>query len=92
MDIGRVSGNLQKKIKAQEWAFHRIQEAFELAAQDETEKMSSVQEILIGSTDYLRRIISPVGGQGGVTVSYLCPYCNGLWWETYKLVVRNLWR
>ena len=28
--------------------------------------MSNVQEIMIRSTDYLRRIIAPVGGQGGI--------------------------
>ena len=39
-------------------------------AQDEAEKVSIVQEIMLRSTDYLRRIIAPVGGQG-VTVSYL---------------------
>ena len=65
-------------MKASEWAFDRIKEAFELVAQDETEKMSIVQEIMLRSTDYLRRIIAPVGGQGGVTMSYLCPNCNSL--------------
>ena len=38
--------------------------------------MSIVQEIMIISTDYLRRIIAPVGEQGGVTMSYLCPHCD----------------
>ena len=33
-------------------------EAFELVAQDEAEKVSIVQEIMLGSTDYLRRIMS----------------------------------
>ena len=50
-----------------------MEEAFELVAQDEAEKMSNVQEIMLRITDYLRRIIAPVGGQGGVTVSNLCP-------------------
>ena len=45
----------------------------ELVAQDETEKMSIVQEIMLRSTDYLRRIIAPVGGQGGVTMSAVDP-------------------
>ena len=58
-------------MKASGWAFDRIKEAFELVAQAETEKMSIVQEIKLRSTDYLRRIIAPVGGQGGVTMSYL---------------------
>ena len=28
------------------------------------------------STDFLRRIIVPVEGQGGVTLSYVCPHCH----------------
>ena len=58
----------RRKMKASEWPFDRIKEAFELVAQDETEKMSIVQEIMLGSTDYLRRII--------VTMSYLYPNCS----------------
>ena len=38
--------------------------------------MSIVQEIMLRSTDYLRRIIELLGGQGGVTMSYLCLHCN----------------
>ena len=57
----------RKEVKATEWAFDRIKEAFGKVSQDEARKMSIVQEIMIGSTDYLRRIIVPVGGRGGVT-------------------------
>ena len=73
-------------MKASEWAFDRIKEASEQVAQDEAEKVSSVQEIMLRSTDHLRLIIAPVGGQGGVTMSYLCPHCNSfpledyMWW------------
>ena len=76
----------RKEVKASEWPFDRIKEAFEQVAQDEAEKVSIVQEIMLGSTDYLRRIIAPVGGQGGVTMSYSCPHCNScpledyIWW------------
>ena len=41
---------------------------------------------MLRSTDYLRRIIAPAGGQGGVTMSYLRPHCNSflledhVWW------------
>ena len=40
--------------------------------------MSIVQETMLRSTDYLRRIIAPVGGHGGVTMSYLwwCAICG----------------
>ena len=63
-------------MKASEWAFDRIKKAFNLVAQDEAEKMSIVQEIMLRRTNNLRRIIAPVGGQGGVTTSFLCPHCN----------------
>ena len=59
-----------------------------LLAQDEAEKVSIVQETMLKSTDFLRRIIAPVGGQGGVTMLYLCPNCNSfrledcVWWVT----------
>ena len=69
-----------------EWEFDRIKEAFEKVAKDEARKLSTVQKIMFKSTDCLRRIIEPVGGQGGVTMSYLCPNCNSspledyVWW------------
>ena len=50
--------------------------------------MSIVEGIMHKSTDFLRRIIAPVGGQGGVTMSYRCPNCNSfplednVWWVT----------
>ena len=52
----------KEKMKASEWAFDRIKEAFDLVAQDEARKVSVVQEIMFKSTDYLRRIIAPVRG------------------------------
>ena len=70
-------------MKASEWAFDRIKEAFELVAKDEVEKMSIVQEIMLRRTDYSRRIITPVGGQGGVTMSYRhnsFPLEDYVWW------------
>ena len=67
--MGRLQGSLEEKDESPEWAFDRIEEAFKLVAQDETEKMSIVQEIMLRSTDYLRRIIAPVGGQRGVAMS-----------------------
>ena len=52
-------------------------------AKDEARKLSTVQEIMIRSTDYLRRIIAPAGEQGGVTMSYLCPHCDSFLMEDY---------
>ena len=87
-------------MKATECAFDRTKAAFEVA-KDEARKLSTVQEIMILSTDYLRRIIAPAGRQGGVTMSHLCPHCNSfpmedyVWWvsgrETaHELVVCDL--
>ena len=50
-------------------------------AQDEAGMLSIVQAIMIRTTDYLRCIIAPAGGQGGVVMSYLCPHCNSFLWE-----------
>ena len=36
----------------------------------------SIANILRKSTDFLRRIIAPSGGEGGVTLSYVCPHCH----------------
>ena len=62
-----------------------------LQEKDESLRMGLRQDkmrrsVMLRSTDFLRRIIAPVGGQGGVTMSYLCPHCNGfpreeyVWW------------
>ena len=45
-------------------------------AKDEAGRLNIVQGVLLKSTDFLRRIIAPAGGQGGVTLSNLCPHCN----------------
>ena len=63
-------------MRVSEWALDRINEAFEEVGKDEARKLSTVQEIMTRSTDFLWRIIAPAGEQGGVTMSYLCPYCN----------------
>ena len=73
----------RNEVKATEWAFDKIKEAFEQVAQDEAGKLSVVQEITIRSTDCLRRIIAPAGRQGGVTMSCLCPHCNSFPLEDY---------
>ena len=85
MDRGKneCKESFRERMKASEWAFNRIKEAFDLVAQDEERKVSIVQEIMFKSTDYLRRIIAPVGGQAGVTMSYLCPNCNSFPLEDY---------
>ena len=38
---------------------------------------------MLKSTDFLRRIIAPVGGKWDVTLSYLCPHCNNFLLDGY---------
>ena len=35
-----------------------------------------MQGIMLKSTDFLQPVIAPAGGQGNVTLSYVCPHCN----------------
>ena len=66
-------------------------------AKDEARKLSTVQKIMIRSTDYLRRIIVPANEQGGVTMSYVCPHCNSFpledyfWWVSGRTGRNNWW-
>ena len=64
------------EIGATEWTFERIREAFEKVTKDEVGSLNIEQGIMLKRTDFLRRVIAPAGGQGGVTMSYLCPNCN----------------
>ena len=86
-------------MKASEWAFDRIKEAFELVAKDETEKMSIV--IMLRSTDYLRRIIGKLEDKEKsqchtcartATVSLGRLRMVGLGEKNHTVEVCNLWR
>ena len=57
-------------------------------AKDEAGSLNIVQGTILRSTDFVRRIIAPAGGQGGVTLSYLCPQCNGFPLEDHFWVYR----
>ena len=76
----------RKEGQSCEWTFERIREAYEKVAKDEFGRLGIVQEILRKSTDFLRRVIEPVDGMGGVTLSNVCPHCDSfpledyIWW------------
>ena len=82
------------EVKATEWAFDRKQEAFEQVAQDEAGKLSIVQENHAHNHRPLATHHS--GGQGGVTMSFLCPHCNSFpledytWWVSGRKLT-NWW-
>ena len=59
----------RKEGKLCEWTSERIRKPYEKVAKDEIGRLGSVQEILRKSNDFLRRIIAPVNGMGGVTLS-----------------------
>ena len=69
-----------------DWISDKICEAYEKAMRTQMERVSVVQDIMLCCTDFLRRIIAPVGWQGGVTLSYVCPHWNCfppkdyIWW------------
>ena len=85
------------QVKATEWASDRMKEASVKLAKDEARKLSTVQEIMVRSTDCLRRIIASAGRQGGATMSYLCPHCNSfpmedyVWWVSGEKQHTNWW-
>ena len=75
-----------QKGKFSEWAYAGLKEAYDKVASEDVGRLSIAQDILRKSTDSLRRIVAPVDRMGGVTLSYVCPYCHCfpledyIWW------------
>ena len=96
-DWEEYKSTFRTEVKAAEWTFDRMKEAFGKVAKDETRKLSIVQESMIRCTDYLRRIIAPAGEQGSVTMEYLCPQSNNflvednVWWVFGREKHTNWW-
>ena len=81
--LGRVQRKIQKKRKSfQNGLSKEYGEAYEKVARDDIGRLGSVQEILRKSTNFLRRVIAPVGGLGGATLSHICPQCHSSSWRT----------
>ena len=76
----------KEEEKSSAWTLEQMREACEKVAKEEIGRLGTVQENLRKSKDFLRRIIAPVGGKGGVTLSYICPHCISfsleyyIWW------------
>ena len=75
---------MQRKREFISMDLEKIREACEKVAREEVGRLCIVQEILTNSTDFLTRIIAPVDGTGGVTLSYVCPHCSGFPSERYQ--------
>ena len=79
----KKKNTFRKEVKVSQWAFDRIKVAFEKVAKDEANKLSTVQEIMIGSTDYLQRIIAPAGGGKEALRCHICArIATGSRWKT----------
>ena len=76
----------RKEGKLCEWTFERFHEAYDKVAMEDIGRLSIAQDFSRKNTDFLTRIIAPVDGMGGVTLSYCCPHCscfplgNDMWW------------
>ena len=75
-DSAEYKNTFRKEVKVSEAL------ASEKVAKDETRNLSTVQEIMTRSTDYLRRILAPAVRQGSVTMSYLCRIVIVSRWKT----------
>ena len=73
----------RKEEKSSEWTLERVREACEKVAKDEVGRVGIVQGLLRKNTDFLRRVIAPVDGMGGVTLSYVGQFCNSFPLEDY---------
>ena len=74
---------MQRKKRNHQSGLEKRREAYQKLAKEEIGLLGIVQENLRKSTDFLRRIIAPVGGREGVTLSYICPHSNILPLEDY---------
>ena len=89
------------KMRASEWTFDRIKEAFELVAQGEAENMSIVQEIMLRKHSQFaahhcarwrtRRSHNVVLVPALQQFSFGRLRLVGLWVKIHEVVVRNLW-
>ena len=74
-------GNLQrgiseKKVSSVNGPLERLQETHDKVTMEDISRLSIAEENVRKSTDFLRRIVAPVCGMGGVTLSFVCPHCN----------------
>ena len=75
------------------WSSAKLRESDSEVEREDEERKCIVQQILQKSTDFLRRIIVPVEGQGGVTLSYVCLRCHqcplgdNIWWVSFGVTL-----
>ena len=75
--MGTHQRRMQVKGKSSEWAPGTIREAYEKVVKEESGRLLGY------CTDFLRRIIAPVCGMGGVTLSCVFQHYNSFLLEDY---------
>ena len=76
-----IAGDWSELVKSDRlnvWPSAKLQECHIEVTQEDDERKSIERHFLQKSTDFLRRIIVPVVGQGGVTLSCRCLHCHRL--------------
>ena len=92
MEAGKAGdwSELLKSDKLDARTSAKLRECYYEVRQEDDERKSIVHQTLQKSTDFLRSIIVPLGGQGEVTLSYVCPHCHRypvedyIWWVSTR--------
>ena len=72
-ELAVESSQLMRNEELNPWMMVALTESWYQVKQEDDQRKSNVQQVSPKSTDFLRRIIPPVDGQGGITLSYVCP-------------------
>ena len=89
MRLTKLFGQFLRNGKLRGWRRARVRECYNKVEQEEEDRQSIAQDILRKSTEFMRRSIVPVEGQGGVALSYVCPHCHlfpledHIWWISF---------
>ena len=74
----------RREGKLCEWTFERIREAHDKGAMEDIGRLSCAQDIFRKNTDFLRRIIAPVGGmEESLCRTFARLATVSLWMTTY---------
>ena len=84
---GRFQGGIPgRKASSASGPMQDSRAPYDRVASEDIGRLSIARDILQKSFDFLRRIIAPIVGMGGATLSYVCPHCNRfsvedyIWW------------
>ena len=82
-ELADDKSELTRSEEVNPWMLAKLKESYHQVRQENDQRKSIVQQELVEKKDFLRRIIAPVNGQGGVTLSHVCPHCHRFPSEDY---------